>query len=83
MAQKELRELKDEELLKTAKLYKSMKTYDVVILGFLFGIAVYNAVKGGSFLISALPLFYLFIMGKNNGKRKEIMALLEERNLTL
>jgi hypothetical protein len=60
-----------------------MKTYDVVILGFLFGIAVYNAVKGGSFLISALPLFYLFIMGKNNGKRKEIMALLEESNLTL
>ena len=83
MTQKELRELRDDELLKTAKLYKSMKIYDAVIVGFLFGVAIYNAVKGGSFLISALPLFYLFIMGKNNIKRKEIMALLKERKLEL
>jgi hypothetical protein len=83
MAQKELSELSDEELLKTAKLYKSMKIYDAVIVGFLFGIAIYNAANKGSFLITILPLFYIPMVGKNNTRRKEIFALLEERNLEL
>ena len=83
MDNRTLLDLSDEELLKTAKLYKSMKIYDAVIVGFLFGIAIYNAANKGSFLITILPLFYIPMVGKNNTRRKEIFALLEERNLEL
>jgi hypothetical protein len=81
MAQKELAELTDQELLQEAKKIKSTNITDAVIFGVLIGIAIYSSVKNGFGLLSFLPLVYTPIAAKNRIKNKALEDLLKERNL--
>ena len=81
MAQKELAELTDPELLQEAKKAKSTKIFDGLIFGVLIGIAIYSTVKNGFGLFTFLPLVYVPIAAKNKTKNKELEDLLKERNL--
>ena len=81
MAQKELAELTDPELLQEAKKVKSTKIFDGLIFGVLIGIAIYSTFKNGFGLFTFLPLVYVPIAAKNKTKNKELEDLLKERNL--
>ncbi len=81
MKQKELTELTDQELLLVAKRSNTTKVYDAVIIGLLFGIAIYSSVKNGFGLLTFLPLIYVPIAAKNKSKNNELEKLLKERNL--
>ena len=73
--------LSDEELLKQAKLYKKIKIYDAVIVGFLIGISIYSMINNGFGLLTFLPLVYIPIVNRNNTKRKKLKTQVEQRGL--
>jgi hypothetical protein len=81
MAQQELAQLTDEELLQEAKKNKFTKLTDGLFIGLLLGIAVYSAVEKGFGLLTFLPLIYLPIAARNRIKNKAMEDLLKERNL--
>ncbi|MEO1516096.1 MAG: FUSC family protein [Bacteroidota bacterium] len=83
MAQENLTDLTDEELLQKAQKMKSAKIFDAFVVGLLFGVATFSLVKNGFSLLLLLPFIYIPIAGKNAIKRKELQELLKERNLTL
>jgi hypothetical protein len=81
MKQENTAELTDQELLQVAKKNKHTSIYDAVIIGVLFGIAIYATVKNGFGLLTIIPLVYTPIAARNRIKNKELEKLLEERNL--
>ena len=82
MAQKELAELTDPELLQEAKKAKSTKIFDGLIFGVLIGIATYSSVKNGFGFLTFLPFICAPIAIKNKTDHKKLEDLLKERNLT-
>ena len=81
MAEKELTEYSDEELLEEGKKIKSSNIMDAMIIGVLIGISIYSAFRNGVGLLSFLPFVYLPIAAKNKIRNKQIEELLKERHL--
>ncbi|MFA8437035.1 MAG: hypothetical protein ACEPOZ_21220 [Marinifilaceae bacterium] len=81
MKQEKIAELTDQELLQVAKKNRHTSIYDAVIIGVLFGIAIYATVKNGFGLLTIIPLVYTPIAARNRIKNKDLEQLLKERNL--
>lgn len=73
--------LNDQDLIKQAKLLRKTKIYDALIFGLLIGVAIFSVVEKGFTLLMFIPLAYISVAAKNNKKRKEIEAVMQERGL--
>lgn len=79
---KNLSELTDQELLQEEKKMKSAATIDAACIGFLIGIVVYSIWKNTLGFFTLIPLFIVYkLINKPKYNKKELEALLKERNL--
>ena len=69
MEQRKLTELNDQELLQELKKLKTNKVINATLIGLLFGVFVYSAVKNGFTFFTFFPLFFVFVL-VNSGKKK-------------
>ncbi len=82
MEQKKLSELSDLELLQEAKKMKSAAILNAVLIGFVIGVILYGVVKNKMGFLTLILLFFAYKMINNNKPdKKELEALLKERNL--
>ncbi|WP_316759534.1 hypothetical protein [Pedobacter aquatilis] len=83
MAQKNLSELTNEELLLEAKEMKSFSIINAFIIGFLAGILFISVYFSAYNLSLLIPLFLIYKLTNDpkNKKAKEIEVLMKERNL--
>ncbi|MGG9971861.1 hypothetical protein ACQ33O_08730 [Ferruginibacter sp. SUN002] len=83
MANKDLSELSDQELLDEAKKLKSSSITNAFFIGFLIGIIFYSVVKSSWGMLTLIPLYiiYRMINDPKNKRSKELDELLKERNL--
>ncbi len=77
----EFRDLSDSELLQKRKAVKSALIVNCVIMGFLVGKAIYSAVRKGISFFTLFPLFFVFLIGKNQGTYKALLREIKSRNL--
>jgi predicted permease len=77
----EFRDLSDSELLQKRKAVKSGLIVSCVIMGFLVGIAIYSVVRNGIGFFTFFPLFFVFLIGKNQGTDKALLREIKSRNL--
>lgn len=77
----EFRDLSDSELLQKRKAVKSALILSCIIMGFLVGIAIYSAVRNGIGFFTLFPLFFVFLMTKNQGTNKALLREIKSRNL--
>lgn len=83
MANKNLSDLTDQELLDEAKKMRSFSITNALFIGFLLGIIVYSVAKNSWGMLTLIPLYlvYKFINDPKNKRSKELEAILEERKL--
>ena len=81
MTKEELSKLTDDQLLAEAKKMKSAKITTAVLIGFMIGVATYSTVKNGLGFFTFFPLFFVFLLFKDDKKRKVLEEILKERNL--
>jgi len=82
MAQGNLSELTDQELLQEAKKMKSTSVINAVLIGFLLGIIFYSIVKNSVGLFTLIPLFFAYkLINKSRYDKQELESLLRVRNL--
>lgn len=81
MEQKELANLTNEELLQEKKKLKSSNIIHAFLIGTFIGVAVYSAVKNGFGFFTFFPLFFVYLLLKNEKKSKALNEQLESRNL--
>ncbi|MDM1555210.1 hypothetical protein PYS58_01290 [Chryseobacterium indologenes] len=82
MAEKELNELTDQQLLEKKTKSKSNKITNAVLIGFLVGVAVYSCVTNGVGFFTFFPLFFAGFLGIQWNKRNQALEKeLEARNL--
>lgn len=83
MANKELSQLTDQELLDEAKKMKSFSLTNAFIIGILLGIVIYSLVKSTFGFLMIIPLYFVYKMinDPKNKKNKELEILLKQRNL--
>jgi len=77
----EFKDLSDIELLQKRKAVKSSLIVTCIIMGFLVGIAIYSAVKNGIGFFTFFPLFFVFIIAKNQANNKALFEEIKLRNL--
>ena len=77
----EFQGLTDSELLEKRKSVKSSLILSATIMGFLVGIAVYSAVRNGIGFFTFFPLFFVYIIGKNQARNKALLKEIKLRNL--
>ncbi|MEZ4930965.1 MAG: FUSC family protein [Saprospiraceae bacterium] len=66
MKQKELPELKDQNLLDNAKEAKLNSIINAVLIGFLIGIVIYSVAKNNFGFFTLIPLFFIYkLINKN------------------
>lgn len=66
MKQKELPELKDQNLLDNAKEAKLNSIINAVLIGFLIGIVIYSVAKNNFGFFTLIPLFFVYkLINKN------------------
>ncbi|AZB07622.1 hypothetical protein EG344_01560 [Chryseobacterium sp. G0162] len=82
MAEKELNELTDQELLEKKNKSKSDKITNAVLIGFFVGVAVYSCVTKGIGFFTFFPLFFAGLLAIQWNKRNQALQKeLETRNL--
>ncbi|GAO41388.1 hypothetical protein [Flavihumibacter petaseus] len=82
MAQRNLSELTDQELLQEAKKQKSAALINAAIIGFLIGIVVYSVIKKSWGFLTLIPLFLAYkLIKKNKYSNEELEHALKERKL--
>lgn len=82
MAEKELNELTDQELLEKKGKSKSDKITNAVLIGFFIGVAVYSSVTHGIGFFTFFPLVFAGFLGVQWNKRNQALEKeLESRNL--
>ncbi len=83
MANKDLSELTDQELLEEAKKMRSFSITNALFIGFLAGIIFYSVIKNSWGMLTLIPLYFIYKMVNDpeNKKRKDLEQLLKERNL--
>jgi hypothetical protein len=73
--------LSDSELLRKRKSLQSALIVNCMIIGFLVGIAIYSALKNGIGFFTFFPLFFVFLILKNQAANKELLQEIKSRNL--
>ena len=81
MNKKELSQLTDEELLKTAKNFKPTPVIDALLIGFLIGIIIYGAAANAWGFTVLIPLFLIYLFLKKPKQYKALQKELKTRNL--
>jgi hypothetical protein len=83
MANKELSELTDQELLEEAKKMKSFSLTNALLIGFLAGVVFYSVIKSSWGMLTLIPLYFIYKLANDpkNKRRKDLEQLLKERNL--
>ncbi|SKB64333.1 FUSC family protein [Daejeonella lutea] len=82
MAQKNLTDLTNEELLLEAKKQKNAAIINAVLIGFLFGIIFYSVVKNTWGMLTLIPLFFIYkLVNSSKANTQELDGLLKERGL--
>ncbi|MDX1332660.1 MAG: FUSC family protein [Robiginitalea sp.] len=81
LAQKELSELTDQQLLDKGRKMKLASIANAFVIGFMFGVVVYSIWKNTWGLLTLIPLFFIYKLTRNSGNNKELKKLLKERNL--
>jgi uncharacterized membrane protein YbjE (DUF340 family) len=82
MAEKELNQLSDQELIEKKNKSKSDKIISAVLIGFLIGVAVYSSVTHGIGFFTFFPLAFALFLGTQWNKRNQALEKeLESRNL--
>ena len=83
MANKDLSELTDQELLEEAKKMKSFSISNALFVGFLAGVTIYSVVKSSWGMLTLIPLYliYKLVNDPKNKRSKDLEQLLKERNL--
>ncbi len=60
MANKELAELTDQELLEEAKKMKSFSITSALFIGFLAGVIIYSVVESSWGMLTLIPLYFIY-----------------------
>jgi len=81
MAEKDLSELTDEELLQEAKKMKSRSTINALTIGIMVGVIFWSVVNSTVGLFTLIPLFFIYKLVNNSKDDKALKELLRERNL--
>lgn len=81
MAEKNLSELTDQELLDKNKKSKSDAIINAVFIGVMIGIIIYSIVQKSIGLVSIIPVYFIYKAFNNSKKNKEIEAEIKSRNL--
>ena len=82
MAEKELSELTDEQLVQEAKKMKSASIMSALVIGCMIGIIIYSAVKNSIGFFTLIPLFFVYKMLSNSKNNDELKRILKERKLS-
>ncbi|MFN7260522.1 MAG: FUSC family protein [Cyclobacteriaceae bacterium] len=82
MANKELAELTDQELLEEAKKMKSFSFTNALFIGFLAGVIIYSVAKSSWGMLTLIPLYliYKLVNDPKNKRSKDLEQLLKEQN---
>ena len=83
MANINLADLTDQELLDEAKKMRSFSITNALFIGFLLGIIVYSIAKNSWGMLTLIPLYliYRLVNDPKNKRHKELEAMLKERKL--
>lgn len=83
LAEQELSELTDQELLNEAKKMRSFSFTNALIIGVLMGIVFYSVVKSSWGMLTLIPLYFVYkiLNDPKNIRFKAVEKLLRERNL--
>jgi len=83
MANKDLSDLTDQELLEEAKKMKSFSFTNALFIGFLAGVIIYSVAKSSWGMLTLIPLYFIYKMVNDpkNKRSKDLEQLLKERNL--
>ena len=82
MNAQKLSDLTDHELLQEAKKVQSTSILNAVLIGVLIGVVIYSFMKNSLGFLTLIPLFFAYkLINKPTQNRKELEALLRERNL--
>lgn len=81
MNEKELSQLTDEELLKTAQNFKPTPIIDALLIGFLIGIILYGVMANAWGFTVLIPLFLIYQFLKKPKQYKALQKELKTRNL--
>lgn len=82
MEEKTLSALSNEELLKEAKKLRTTAIVDAVLIGLLAGIVAYSIINKSFGILMLIPIYLGYkLINKPKHQKKEVEALLKERNL--
>lgn len=77
----EQKELTNQELLDKYKKAKTNRIVNAVIIGAFIGVAAYSTFKNGLGFFTFFPLFFVYLLFKNNKDFKILEKELKSRNL--
>ena len=77
----EQKELTNQELLENYKKAKTSRIINAVIIGAFIGVAAYSTFKNGLGFFTFFPLFFVYLLLKNNKDFKMLEKELKSRNL--
>lgn len=77
----EQKELTNQELLDNYKKAKTNRIVNAVIIGAFIGVAAYSTFKNGLGFFTFFPLFFVYLLLKNNKDFKMLEKELKSRNL--
>ena len=66
--EKELNELRNQELIQKAKKRKSTDIINALLIGIMIGIGIYSIVKNGFGIFTLIPLYFVY-KAINNAKK--------------
>lgn len=77
----EQKELTNQELLDNYKKAKTSRIINAVIIGAFIGVSTYSTFKNGLGFFTFFPLFFVYLLLKNNKDFKMLENELKSRNL--
>lgn len=77
----EQKELTNQELLDNYKKAKTSRIINAVIIGAFIGVSAYSTFKNGLGFFTFFPLFFVYLLLKNNKDFKMLEKELKSRNL--
>jgi hypothetical protein len=83
MPPKNLSDFTDQELLAESKKLKSFSIVNALLIGFLAGIIFFSIAKNSWGMLTLIPLYFIYklVNDPKNKRKKDVEALLRERNL--